>query len=209
MLLSLFLLLLRVKVLSPPFKWLMGILGLFLITEIVTYLFWYNGKSNLPVLHVYTLLELILWTGFYRALFQDDKVFQRRSLIGLSLGSLFIILNTIFWEDLYSFNSQAKTLVQIFLVTYAVIYFFNAFGKTDFSEPIHQANSLLNFAVILYYSGSLFIFMFSNVLFEQGSKLHDGFWLFNGILFAVFQALICFSVWKVVFRKQKYISSSP
>lgn len=205
LLISCFFFLIKFRKFPVPIK----VLGLFLIINLVVELYanWlsYQQKSNIFLLHVYTLFEFLTWSFFYRFLFQDKKWVQIIFPWFVILGGGLIIANTVFLEPLTGFNSNAKTLVQITLISSAVYYFFNSFGKVDFTKPNPFSIGLINFAVILYYSGSLFIFMFSKML--EDNEVADArqylFWAINAVLNLIFQILILISLWKVAFRKTK------
>ncbi len=184
-------------------------LGIFLIIDLITELAatWtlYQRINNLPLLHIYTLLEFVSLSLFYRAVFASQVGFQRYFWPFVGVVSALVVANSIFLEPPTGFNSNAKTLVQITLMGYAVFYFFNAYGKTDFSKPRYLAQGLVNTAVLLYNAGSLFIFMFAKILQlnKVGLKAQQGFWMFNALLFLIFQLLVFISIWKAAFRQTK------
>lgn len=188
------------------------IIGLFLslnlLTEILSRSLSGIGENNLYLLHIYTLFEFLVWSLFYKYLFNKKEKNHNYYWPSVFLIAVLLILNSMFLEPISGFNSNAKTLVQLILIGYAVIYFFNSFGKTDFSTKENQSILLINFAIILYYSGSLFIFMFAKLLEtnDVSPLSFDGFWLFNALLNAIFQLLILVSIWKVAFSKTKSLS---
>ncbi|NUO03201.1 MAG: hypothetical protein HUU01_21535 [Saprospiraceae bacterium] len=184
----------------------------------------YLSSNNLPLLHFYTLGEFVLLSFFYRTLFPQHGFFRKYFVVILTTVSLLIVLNTIFLQSIYAFNSYAKTLVQIILIIYAIVYFFHlpeapSFQKSEswYRAPLDQMNPggmsnfrkhegwslrLINSAVLIYYCGSLFIFMFSNV-FIQKSVIYHSFWIFNALLNFLFQVLVLLGLWRVAFRRPK------
>jgi hypothetical protein len=196
---------LRFRHLPVEFK----VLGIFLIidasTELAATWTLYQRINNLPLLHIYTLLEFVSLSLFYRAVFASRAGFQRYFWPFVGVVSALVVANSIFLEPPTGFNSNAKTLVQIALMGYAVFYFFNAYGKTDFSKPRYLAQGLVNTAVLLYNAGSLFIFMFAKIL-AQNKAVRDYqnvFWMFNAFLFLIFQLLVFIAIWKAAFRQTK------
>ena len=178
----------------------------FAISVFARYL-WSLSKNNLPLLHLNTWVEFIFFSlYFYYLLGLKDHV-KKFFLLGIVGISTLLIANSLLREPLTGFNSQASTLVQTILMGLSIYYFFQAFGKTDFSLPLHQGYSLINFAVILYHSGSLIIFMFGNFFLSREIRLHKGFWTFNAFLYFVFQLLIFIGIWKIAYRPMKSSSS--
>ena len=178
-----------------------------LLTEIISRGLALLEYPNLFLLHIYTLLEFLTWSFFYRRVFQDNKRFQTIFPWAVAVIAVLLIGNSIFLEPLNTFNSNAKTLVQVALISYGVYYLFEAFGKTDLTKPTQRAVILINFAVILYYSGSLFIFMFSKFLASQhvDQSWQRMMWVINALLVGLFQVLIFFGLWPFVFGKKNNV----
>ncbi len=180
----------------------------------ISYLIWFNlateigarvlaetTGNNLPLLHVYTLGEFLLLSFFYKGLLQDPKwLAQHFKKITLVIAAL-IILNSIFLQPIFQFNTYAKTLVQIIFITYSILYFFNLSDASHLFDKEQKYLRLINSAILVYYSGSLFIFMFSNYFLQNNLDLPSGLWAFNAILNLVFLALIFFSIWQITYKK--------
>ncbi len=188
------------------------IIGLFLvislIAEITSRDLAASGTNNLYLLHIYTFFEFLTWSLFYKYQFRTKEKVQKFYWPFIVIIALLIILNSLFLEPITGFNSNTKTLVQIIIIGYAVYYFFINFGVTDFSKTENQSVLWINFASMLYYSGSLFIFMFMKTLYSSDvdAEIIDSFWLINVILSVIFQLLILISIWKVAFSKTKSLS---
>ena len=195
----------RYKALATEIKYLGLFLLLCFVIEISSQWLFHLGINNLFLLHIYTLLELLSWSYFYYYLFRKRQTINKWLPYFTLILSMLIILNTIILEPMSGFNSNAKTLVQLTLIAYSVYYFFTAFGNIDLTLPVPRAITFINFSVILYYSGSLFIFMLPKLLTSIGfdhAKINS-LWAINALLLLVFHTLISISLWTVAFRKQK------
>lgn len=187
------------------------VLGIFLIIDLVTEFLasWTSSRhiNNMPLLHIYTILEFVAFSLFYRVLFQAEKRFQQYFWHWMVFWIALLMVNSAFIESIFKFNSNAKTTVQIILIGYAVAYFFKAYGKADFSKPLPFALAMINAGVVLYYSGSLFVFMFSKFLNDpvHGISLDAqvGFWLLNSLLFFTFQILILTALCRTLFTRKQ------
>lgn len=190
--------LVKYQSIQKKYKILLFYLLLCLVTDIAGTLFFHQKINNLPILHVYTFLEFIIWSFFFRSLLAEKPFFKNYFWPFLISISLLIIANSVFVESLDSYNSNAKTLVQSILLTYSIYYLSTNFGKIDFSIGTNQSILIINFSVILYYSGTLFIFMFTEFLLSKEVSRDDirVFWLFNAFLWLVFQILIFISIAK-------------
>ena len=164
-----------------------------------------NMISNLFLLHLYTFFEFLTWSLFYWLLFRRKLFFRKTFPWFVGIVAVLIIANTLYVEPMSGFNSNAKSFVQILLIGSAIFYFFDAFGKIDLTQALPRSLSLINFAILLYYSGSLFIFMFSKLLNNNqvAESQQYGIWAINALLYVIFLILIFFSLWTAAFRKTK------
>lgn len=191
---------LKFNELNRPFRALFYFLILNLLTEILAFIFSECGVNNLPLLHGYTLGEFILFSFFYRSLSYKPNFFTRYFWFIIGIGSLLIIGNSLFFQPIFGFNSTAKTGVQISLIVYAVSYFYNLVADEHFAQLKSKSIRLVNSAVIIYYSGSLFIFMFSQISFGN-EDIYRLFWIFNSFLYVGFHLIIFTALWIAFYRK--------
>jgi hypothetical protein len=190
----------KYKNLEIPFKRLLYFLLWNLFIEVLARVFTYAEINNLPLLHVYTIGEFILFSWFYKSLLIKPIVFQNKFWHFIISGAFLIALNSLLFHSIYEFNPLGKTFVQIIIISYAVLYFYNLTETQSNSNRVSKSLSLINSAVLIYYSGSLFIFMCSQALGDYPEWITT-FWGFNAVLNLIFQLLIFFGIWKVVYRK--------
>jgi len=188
------------KKLEEPFRRLFYFLSWSLTIEILARVVLYFGSNNLPLLHLYTLGEFILLSFFYKSLLSRSAFFQKSFWFLIVGGSLLILINSLFFQSIYEFNPLAKTSVQIIIIAFSILYFYTLNDSLVLYSTVEKSLRLINSAVLLYYSGSLFIFMCNQIFFDN-SDLYKIFWTFNAVLNLIFQLLILWGLWKVVFRK--------
>lgn len=189
------------KELNTPFRRLLYFLIWNALIEILAFVFIQLGYNNLPLLHIYTLGEFILFSYFYKSLIDKPIVFQKSYWYLVIAASVLIILNTVFFQSIFRFNSFAKTGVQVSIIAYAVLYFYNLVENQWFSEITYKSLRLINSAILIYYSGSLFIFMHGQVSFENTQRFTI-FWAFNSVLNLIFQLLILCGLCMAFCRKK-------
>lgn len=154
--------------------------------------------NNLYLLHFYTLVEFLLITLFYHQVFKHILIWRKNIFWFTGLMSLLIVANSIFLQPITVFNTNAKTLTQVIIVAYAVSYFIQA--TYDKLSSYLIVLKTINSAILLYYTGSLFIFMFGNVFFQL-DDFHKIFWVANALLYLIFQLLVFTAIWQ--FRQTK------
>lgn len=164
-------------------------------------------RQNLPLLHLYTFGEFLFFSLFYQKILDEQSLFKKYFSWIVPTVLALVVLNTIFLQGIFEFNSYAKTLVQIVIILYALDYAFRITEREDTDPRLTQMLRLINAAILIYYCGSLFIFMASQ--FE--SELRESFkilWNTNKILNLIFQLIILVALWKVAFNRPKSSSSS-
>lgn len=163
-------------------------------------------SNNLPLLHIYTLGEFILLSFFYKKLFLDGKKPYYFQLF-LILFSIVIVSNSMFFQSIYGFNSYAKTMVNLMIIAAALNYFMLFIRKKVAPEISGNSIQLINVAILIYYCGSFFIFMFSNSFLINKVKIPIELWAINSVLYFLFQILILIVIWKTAFYKKTKFSS--
>lgn len=147
------------------------------------YLFWYlvatllinfsalvvvkMGKRNLPLLHLYTLVEAVFFLVYFRAIFDSPKI--KRALEILIIGfPLLCIINFLFIQDIFTFNTYTRPLEAIMLTFICLLYFYKSgFVENWLKSPINW----LNVGVLLYFPIAAIIFILSNYFTFVGRNL--------------------------------------
>lgn len=191
----------RYRRLGPTLRPVFFYLLLNLITELLSRYWKVQFGNNLVLLHVYTPLEFIVWSWFYRQWLLWLPGVQRWFWPFVGGVVFLIVANSIWLQPVDTFNSYAKGLVQTLIIVYAVLYFFSGFSQLGQQSKTHYLSlGLINAAVLMYYAGSLFIFMFGNLFIGQGLRLPIGFWLFNALLNLMFQGIILVALARVLLQ---------
>ena len=188
------------KRLNIPLQRLLLFLIWNLFIEIIARVLTSYKISNLPLLHIYTIGEIIFYSWFYKSLLIKHKTFQKNFWYLIIAGVSLLILNSIFFQIGGDYNSLAKTLVQVIIIGYAILYFYNLTEEQLHAHKFGKSLRLINSAILIYYSGSLFIFMCGQMLRSYPEWIKP-FWAFNAALNLFFQLLILWGIWIIVYKK--------
>lgn len=181
--------LLQYKCLSIELKWFTGSLLLGGIANVAAKLYAMEGMNNMPVSHIYTVVEFLLLSMFYRQLFKGRKLYRLIPVVVI-IYTLFCIANTILWQRLTTYNSYSRSAEAILVMIYAIAYFKDMLDER-LSIPYQQTVTWLNAGLLLYFSGSLFLFVCGNLIMTSLSlntiiwNIHASLVLFMYILFAI------------------------
>ncbi|MFT3677471.1 MAG: hypothetical protein QM781_16360 [Chitinophagaceae bacterium] len=128
-----------------------------------------QGLRNTPLFHLHTIVEMVLFCLFFRTLFRGKKI---RSIIiaAAILFTLYSIVNFVFLQSIYSFNTYTRPIEAIMLILLCVAYWWKT-GVTENNKPWTEvADNWAVSGILFYFSSALFLFIFSNYLLQHVSK---------------------------------------
>jgi len=183
--------LVRYRLMSVSFRLLCWYVFTGCLVQGLSYLYWYNNLNNLPLLHVYTILEF----GFI-ALFYGLEFRRTWLLTWLALGFAQIaILNTIFLQPLHTYNSYARSLEAIMVLVCVLLSLYRQLLAGG-QKLRHQPLFWVNLAFLFYFSGSLFLFIAGNYLLSGSATLNQLVWGLHALWVWLLYTLIAIGLWK-------------
>jgi hypothetical protein len=151
----------------------------------------FNRAANLPLLHVYTAIEFIVLSSFYKHLLQS-----RRSTLILTISQvvflLLCVINAIFFQSPLTFNSYSLSAGALGMMLMAVNYFAKLATASSGQRVSNQPEFWFNTALFLYFSGSSMLYIASNFLLQVSRKEFQLLW--NIHAFFVFFMYILFTI---------------
>lgn len=158
------------------------VLATAIIECIATVLFQY-GVNNLFTFHAHTIVEFVLLGIVFRRLIDHDYFKMANTLVLVSFVMLSVYL-VFAVQGLSHFNSVQRHVEGAILIGYAFIYLF----QRDADERwIVDPFAIFSMTVLLYFGGSLFVFMFGDYMFSTGQ---DSAWIIHGILNSIFNIIL-------------------
>ncbi|MFD2871453.1 hypothetical protein ACFS5N_03165 [Mucilaginibacter ximonensis] len=179
------------KRLSKAIHALIVYLGIALLINIVGIVMANHNINNMPLLHIYTLFELLAVMWYYKRAFNTQAAATRITVL-MVVYSVLCVLNFTFFQSIYQFNTYTRPLEAIIVVVTGCIYL-SVLGNADSKDSVNNAGRWITGGFLLYFCSSFFQFVFSNVISHHASKsvkfiiwnLHDTFVLIMYIFFFV------------------------
>jgi len=155
----------------------------------------YISKNNILFFNIYQILETgVITTYYYRLI--PNKYFKNIILFTLLIFMLYssLIVYSNHSNALNSFSFTIESIVFAFLATLQFHYLLKYPRYHNIiSAPIFWVNS----AFLLYFSGSLFLHLFSQYLISHAQYAFFELWgLWHSILSLIFYTLISIGLWK-------------
>ena len=170
-------------------------LCLSLLLESVSVYLWSRSINNLPVLHIFTLVEFVfIWYIFHEHI---------RTVIPLRVGALFMVLfvaftitNSLWIQSVFRFNSYARGIEILLILLYCLVYIYTLL--TSDNTVLLRRIPMFWFATgaLLYYTMSFFLFLLSNdmlIHFPKGTNMIS--WGLHGVFLVIYHVFLSVALW--------------
>jgi len=168
-------------------------------TELLSYIMWKQRKNNLPLLHIYTIIEYLLLLKFYYSILKD---FLPKALfiILVAVPPLFFILDSLFIESIYNFNPYARSVESLIIIFLAMSWYLKLVSADMRDLTLAKSLKFINSAFLIYFSGSVVLFSFSDAISRLVQNLRFSIWTVHTLLTVTLYILLASGLWK--YRKQ-------
>lgn len=156
------------KRLSKAIHALIIYLSIALFINIVGVVLANHDINNMPLLHVYTLFELVAVMWYYKRAFNTPAASRMITLI-MVIYPVLCVLNFTFLQSIYQFNTYTRPLEAIIVVVTGCVYL-SVQGNADNKDSVNNAGRWITGGFLLYFCSSFFQFVFSNVVSHNASK---------------------------------------
>lgn len=165
------------------------------IMEGVNYVLYKYEINNLPVFHLYSLLEFsllsIIYFLFYKQHIKTNYLFLFVILLFFIVAYTEYRINGLSVMDNYS--SAIESLI---LTVYSLFLFFRIMNNVRFRKLLHLPFFWFNSAVLLYFIGNLLSFTFSNYISAYEPENYKFIWVIHSFLNILFNLLIAAAFWE-------------
>jgi hypothetical protein len=162
--------------------------------------------NNLPVLHVYTLMQFLLVALLYRPFMMKPVTPSVWSIVTIVflLGS---IINSLFVQSIWSFNGFARAAESFIIVLFAIWYFRKLLFSDAAAVPLQEVPMFwISTALLFYFSGCFFVFLLSGYVLDISSKVFSISWAFHDLILIIHYIFITAALWPT---RQPTPSMSP
>lgn len=135
-----------------------------------------SSHNNLPLLHIYTIVEFLTLMAYFISSSTSKKP-KTGSYLVMALFPILCIINVIFFQSKYQFNSYVRPLEALIFISYCLAYFLRSVDREETQSWTANPFNLFNSGILLYFSSSLFIFILSNkIIFRFSHEANMLIW---------------------------------
>ena len=177
------------------FSWFIFLSGFVQFTSLAV---GFRQINNMPLLHLYVLLGLPCLVWFYKTVL--DGFISSKILWGIAITFLlFTIINSLFFQNIFHFNSYALVLESLIVVILALFTFMFLLNNTMRETGISDIKSIIwiNAGLFVYYLACMMLYYFGETLFTRYSvELLRYTWVFHDIFSMVMYTCFFIGLWK-------------
>ena len=164
------------------------------IIDLSAQLLRFLNSNNLPLLHVYTLTEFILLYLFLE--YHWNNFYPKRLLRSIATGFVtFSVINSLFIQNIYTFNSYARGLEALLLIIFSLLSFYRIFQ--DASVTAARQPVWIIAGILIYFSGAFTLFVLSNYILPLGVSLNFQILAVHACLSIMLYVFISIGLWKM------------
>ncbi len=184
----------NLKKLSKIQTKLVYILVIVLVVESISSILWNQKINNLPLYHFYTVIEFLLIINIFMTALSG--VFSKLFFLIVSIVFIvFAIVNTLFFQDLYTFNSNATSVLGILVIFFALSYFYALLKEMKYNALETNPMFWISSGFLIYFSSNLILFYINNSLFKGSTEASYLVWGLHAIINIVLTIFYTIAIW--------------
>jgi hypothetical protein len=176
------------------------------ITEIFAKIIGAIHLNNLPVLHVYTLLQFLIVAWLYKP-FMSGRIMPIIWLVFTVAFLIGSIINSLFIQSVWVFNGYARASESLIIVLFVLWYFRKLLFSEEAVKPLQDIPMFwISTGMLFYFSACFFVFLLSGDVYIINSKVFAISWAFHDLILIIHYIFITAALWPT---RQPTPSMSP
>lgn len=151
--------------------------------------------NNLWLLHYYTPMEFACICWLYGHVLQGYVKTGVFWVLGLGF-SILSTLNSCFLQDIDTFNTYARSLEGILVIILCLSWCFRTLSEMKIKHLEQDPVFWVNTGFLLYFSGNVLLFAFSNYIININRALNLYIWAFHALFSILLYFFITIGLWK-------------
>jgi len=139
------------------------------ITNVAERLLGMRHINNLPLLHVYTIIEFLFIMRFFQLALNHPATVRLAGWL-MVIFPIFGIINFVFIQDIHRFNSYPRPVAALIIIAFCLFYFLKYSETENQKSWVYYPLTWIVSGLLVYFGSSLFYFAFLNVLIEKVSS---------------------------------------
>ena len=164
------------------------------VVQVVANILWLYSNNNLFLMHFYVPVEFGLIMLLYSKWLQK-WIMKAHFYFGILFFLAFSIINSLFVQSIYEFNSNAITLAYILYIGMAIFYFYKILNEEKLTPLEKNPKFWINTSILIYFSASLLVSSLSNQINTKSQLFVNISWAFHAFLNTLHYVLYAIGLW--------------
>jgi len=179
---------------NKPLRVLLIYLTMSFVVNVVGSILAEYSINNLPLLHFYTMAEVVTVMLYYIHAFGEGDIRKWIKAV-MVVFPVICVVNLLFFQSINEYNTYTRPLGAIIIVLFSGVYMAEQ-SNIKSPELVTRSGRTIAAGLMIYFCSSLFQFIFSNIVSKNASKfitmliwnIHGTFVLIMYLLF--FRAIL-------------------
>lgn len=148
----------------------------------------------------YDLISFIFISYYFKSILGKENykyIYITNVIYLIFYFSLFIFWNT---KTSLHTSSYLSALQTVFILIFSILWFIDSFKNLEHDSLLKKPHFYFVSGLVLYYSGTIFLFLMSSVIFEKERAFILEYWMLNIFFNFIFRVLLLVGIWKAVQR---------
>ncbi len=178
---------------KSPLKVIFSYCLIFCCFEVIGWIYALNGWRNHFISNSILYTDVILW-GYYYYLIIKNKT-QKQFIIGLMCLALMLIIWSHAGRDFNRVDPFGESILNIYLIIISLMLFYQLLNNLEINNLFTYPHFWISIAVLLYFSGVFFMYVFSEYLSDSKQKSVYQFWFIKDYLLLIQRVFIGIGLW--------------
>jgi hypothetical protein len=144
---------------------------------------------------LYEILSFSCIFYFYYSTLQSSYIKLYSLFIIAFFILIYFLLQRYSFEDFFIIDSYLTVYTTLFILAFSILWFTKLFDECYIDNLLRNSTFYFISGFLLYYCGTLFLFLFSNHFYKLDSNTFQSYWLLNILLNFVLRTLLLVGLW--------------
>jgi len=163
------------------------------MTNTIASYFAHHGWNNLPILHVYTMLEFMAIAFFFESTTRNPKE-QLAIALARDVLPLVTVINIIGLGSVFRYNQIARTTAAILILVFCIYFLLKSLNLMAAKMPFFSFATVVG--LMMYFSGSLTLFALSDFLHAAERSMFRLIWNTHAAFMMVMYLIIALAYFR-------------
>lgn len=181
----------RWRYLRKYLKLLLVIILLAGVSDAFSFMLIKKSINSWPILNIFYFLQFIYLYLIFKY-HSPGKTLSVFTIIFIA----FAVINFSFIQQPYQFNTYSSYLGSLLLLLFSVVYLNKLMNNLQVDAIQSLPMFWISFGVLAYFGGTLFLFLFNNVLMKHQPTNHQLVWVLHNVLNITKNLFFAIALWK-------------